>query len=134
MKWLSRVTLAYLLFSPTISVAQARYEIVRGRVTDDSARAVRDANVIVTRTADRVAKTASTDASGAFSIEWTDGGGDYAVAVSANGFQPITLHLVRTTGGDSVLVANVRLLRAVRLGPVVTQARRLVPDRDPASY
>jgi Carboxypeptidase regulatory-like domain len=134
MNWLRHAVLTSLVSWPTIGIAQSRYEVVRGRVTDDSARAVRDANVVVTRTDDRVAKTAATDANGAFSVEWTDGRGDYAVAVSANGFQSITLHLVRAAGADSVLVANVRLQRAVRLGPVVTQARRVVPDRDAASY
>jgi len=128
------VLVGLALSGPAIAGAQSRYEVVRGRVTDDSARSLRAANVIVTRTADRVAKTAVTDTGGVFSVAWADGGGDYAVAVSANGFQSITLHVVRAAGADSVLVANVRLARAVRLNPVVTQARRAAPDRDPASY
>jgi hypothetical protein len=122
------------LVMAAVAGAQSRHEIVRGRVTDDSARSVRAANVVVTRTTDRVAKTAVTDTGGGFSVEWIDGGGDYAVSVTASGFQTVTLHVARAAGGDSVLVANVRLARAVRLNPVVTQARRSVPDRDPASY
>lgn len=116
------------------SSAQSRHEIVRGRVTDDSARVVRAANVIVTRTSDRAAKTAVTDANGDYSVDWTDGSGDYAVAVNAAGFQPFSTHVRRAPSGDSVLVVNVRLPRAVRLGPVVTQARRATPDRDPANF
>src|SRR5215467_4162335 len=124
----------WLAFSSAIAGAQSRHEVVRGRVTDDSARSVRAANVVVTRMTDRVAKTAVTDTNGTFVVEWTDGAGDYAVAVSANGFQPVTVRVTRTTAADSVLVASVRLARAVRLNPVVTQARRVAPDRDPASY
>lgn len=134
MKWVWRAAPMWLTFSSAIAGAQSRHEVVRGRVTDDSARAVRAASVVVTRTTDRVAKTTVTDTGGTFVIEWTDGAGDYAVAVSANGFQPVTVHVTRTTAADSVLVANVRLAHAVRLNPVVTQARRVVPDRDPASY
>ncbi len=135
MKCLWRSTLILLALSgPGTAGAQSRHEVIRGRVTDDSSRSLRAANVIVTRSADRVAKTAVTDAGGVFAVEWSDGTGDYAVAVSANGFQSVTLHVVRAAGADSVLVANVRLARAVRLSPVVTQARRAAPDRDPASY
>ena len=135
MKYLLRSALVWLALSgPAIAGAQSRYEVVRGRVMDDSARSVRSASVVVTRTADRVTKTSVTDTGGMFSVAWTDGGGDYAVAVSANGFQSVTLHVVRAAGADSVLVVNVRLARAVRLSPVVTQARRAAPDRDPASY
>ena len=134
MKWMWRATPLWLAVTSVVSSAQSRSEVVRGRVTDDSARSVRAANVVVTRISDRVAKTAVTDTGGTFSVVWTDGGGDYAVAVSANGFQSVTVHVARAAGADSVLVANVRLARAVRLNPVVTQARRAAPDRDPANY
>jgi hypothetical protein len=134
MKRFGRCTIVALALFPAIAAGQARHEIVRGRITDDSARAVRAASVIVTRTADRVAKTASTDVNGDYAVDWTDGSGDYAVAVNANGFQAVSVHVVRAQGGDSVVLANVRLARAVQLGPVVTQARRAAPDRDAASF
>src|SRR5512146_426428 len=119
---------------PAVARAQARHEIVRGRVTGgDSARAIRGADVIATRVSDRFAKAAKTDADGRYSIDWPDGTGDYALSVSATGFQPASVHLVRA-GSDSVLVADVRLAAIVRLGPVVSSASRPVPDRDPASY
>src|SRR5512146_301651 len=119
---------------PAVARAQARHEIVRGRVTGgDSARAIRGADVIATRVSDRFAKAAKTDAGGRYSIDWPDGTGDYALSVSATGFQPASVHLVRA-GSDSVLVADVRLAAIVRLGPVVSSASRPVPDRDPASY
>lgn len=113
--------------------AQTRHEIVRGRVTTDSARAVRDANVLVTRLADRVVKTTKTGVDGQYAVDWTDGSGDYAVAVNADGFQPTSFRLTRTSA-DSVLVANVRLAPVTRLNAVVTRASRPVPDRDPANY
>jgi hypothetical protein len=119
---------------PTSVSAQARHEIVRGRVLSDSGAAVRAADVIVTRTSDRATKTTTTAADGTYSVDWPDGTGDYALAVSATGFKAASVHVVRS-GADSVLVADVRLAAiAQRLAPVVTQARRPVPDRDPSSY
>ena len=118
---------------PALARAQARHEIIRGRVTGDSARAVRGADVVSTRTSDRVAKTATTDAAGRYAIDWPDGTGDYLLTVSAPGYQAASLHLTRS-GADTVLVADVRLAAIARLGPVVSSASRPVPDRDPASY
>lgn len=114
--------------------SQARHEIIRGRVTSDSGVVVRAADVIVTRTSDRVAKTTVTGPDGTYGVDWPDGTGDYVVAVSAVGFRATSMHVART-GADSVLVADIKLsATAQRLAPVVTQARRPVPDRDPGSY
>lgn len=114
--------------------AQARHDIIRGRVVSDSGRVIRAADVIVTRTSDRATKTTVSGADGTYSVDWPDGTGDYALTVSATGFKAASLHVVRS-GADSVLVADVRLSAvAQRLAPVVTQARRPVPDRDPTSF
>lgn len=130
-------TIRYVLFVaalvPAAGRAQARHEIIRGRVTGDSARAVRGADVIATRTSDRIAKVATTGVDGRYAIDWPDGSGDYALSVSAPGFQTASIHLVRA-GADSVLVADVRLAPIPRLNAVVSSATRPVPDRDPASY
>ena len=128
-----RFALCVAAFAPALARAQTRHEIIRGRVTGDSARAVRGADVIATRASDRASKTATTDATGRYAIDWPDGTGDYALSVSASGYQSAGLHLVRS-GADSVLVADVRLAPIARLGPVVSRATRPVPDRDPASY
>src|ERR1700730_18298741 len=88
-----------------------RHEIVRGRVTTDSARAVARANVIVTRTLDRQFRSTTTDTDGRFRIDWPDGTGDYIVHVDAIGFTAINRALTRS-GADSVLVVDVRLSRA----------------------
>jgi hypothetical protein len=108
------------------------HELVRGRVTADSARAVPNANVIVTRVLDRQFKSTTTDTDGRFSIDWPDGTGDYVVHVDASGFVSVTRALKRT-GADSVLVADVRLGRAgaaQTLAPVVTRTERPQPSRD----
>lgn len=128
-----RFALLVAAIVPATARAQARHEIIRGRVTGDSGRAVRGADVIATRTSDRVVKTAATDASGRYAIDWPDGAGDYALSVTASGYQPASLDLSRS-GADSVLTADVRLARIARLGPVVSSAARPVPDRDPASF
>src|SRR5262245_2192655 len=107
----TRALFALLLAVPSIARAQSRHEIVRGRVTSDSGRAVPGAEVVVTRTADRVAKSATTASTGVYTIDWPDGSGDYAVMVAAPGFQSRTVHAVRS--GDSVIVADVALQRAV---------------------
>jgi len=128
------LVVASLATGPSVLRAQARHEIVRGRVTSDSGIAIRAADVVVTRTSDRVAKTTTSGADGTYHVDWPDGNGDYALTVSATGFKAAAVHVVRT-GADSVLVADVRLSPvAQRLAPVVTQARRPVPDRDPSSY
>lgn len=134
MKDALRCALLVAALLPAVAQAQARHEIVRGRVTGgDSARAIRGANVVVTRVSDMAAKAVMTGADGRYSVDWPDGAGDYALSVSATGFQAASVHLVRA-GSDSVLVADVRLAAIVRLAPVVSSASRAAPDRDPASY
>ncbi|HTI65548.1 MAG TPA: carboxypeptidase regulatory-like domain-containing protein [Gemmatimonadaceae bacterium] len=127
-----RYALLVVALFPAALSAQARHEIIRGRVMGDSARAVRGADVVATRTSDGASKAATSDANGRYAIDWPDGTGDYALSVSASGYQSASMHLVR--GSDSVLVADVRLAAIQRLGAVVSRASRPVPDRDPASY
>src|SRR5262249_3030910 len=61
--------LALLIAPASGSVwAQGRHDVIRGRVTGDSGRAVRGANVATTRAPDRAVKTTTTDANGQFVI------------------------------------------------------------------
>src|SRR5215207_9184482 len=62
-------------------------EIVRGKVTDDSARALGAATVIVTRGPDRLVQQTTTDSAGLWSLKFEPGTGDYLVAISAPGFR-----------------------------------------------
>lgn len=112
---------------------QTRHEIVRGRVQSDSG-AVAGASVIVTQISNQAARTTQTDARGNYSIDWPGGDGDYALAITALGFDKYSAHVQRV-GTDSIIVANAVLRRAVqRLPTVVSQATRPVPDRDPLSF
>ena len=119
---------------PRCAVAQARHEIVRGRVADDSGRVVRDAQVVVVRLPDNAFKSTGTDANGAYSVDWPDGRGVYTIGVTAPGFAPAEIQARR--GADSVIVADVRLIRTAprQLAAVVSSATRPVPDRDPSSF
>ncbi|MEO8563351.1 MAG: carboxypeptidase-like regulatory domain-containing protein [bacterium] len=62
-------------------------DVVRGRVVDDSSRAVAGATVMITRGPDRLTQPATTDSAGRFSSHFEVGTGDYLVYVSATGFK-----------------------------------------------
>jgi carboxypeptidase family protein len=134
MRW-NDVVLALGMAAPVAAHAQARHEMVRGRVTSDSGRVVAAAQVIVRRVADSSWKSASTDSAGRYSVDWPDGRGAYVVSVTAPGFAPVQLRVARR-GEDSVIVADLSIPRvgAQRLAPVVARAKRPAPDRDPATY
>ena len=60
-------TLLAITLSAGTASAQSEPDVVRGRVTDDSARAVAGATVMITRGPDRLTQQTTTDSSGAFS-------------------------------------------------------------------
>jgi hypothetical protein len=105
--------------------AQQAPEVIRGRVTDDSARAL-NATVTVTRGPDRLTQTAATDSSGNYRVRFEQGTGDYLVYVSASGFKPARRRVQRE-GTESELVANFTLSSDVaELEAVRVSARRPV--------
>lgn len=117
-----------------------RHEIVRGTVSAGSPAGAQSPDkplggidVIVTRGPDRAFKSAKTDQSGSYSIDWPDGTGDYLVHVAAPGFDTFRRRVTRA-GADTIYVVDVVLkpTAAQQLGPVVTTARRPTPDRNPA--
>ncbi|HVE33990.1 MAG TPA: carboxypeptidase-like regulatory domain-containing protein [Gemmatimonadaceae bacterium] len=114
--------------------AQTRHEIIRGRITTDSGRTVAGATVRSQRAPDRAQRSASTDAAGAYVIDWPDGTGDYLVSVSAPGLPPMSRRLTRGAGStDSVLVFDALLTnrpRVQQLPTVVSQAQRSSPTRN----
>ena len=123
-----------VLVAPAVLSAQSsgRHEIIRGRVTTDSGRAVVSASVQALRAPDRARKVATTDASGAFVIDWPDGSGEYLMTVTASGL-PTTSRRITRQGTDSVLVFDVLLTnrpRVQQLAPVVSQAQRPTPTRN----
>ncbi|HXF23798.1 MAG TPA: carboxypeptidase-like regulatory domain-containing protein, partial [Gemmatimonadaceae bacterium] len=94
-----------LLLSPRLVRAQTGADVVRGRVTDDSARAIAGASVTVTRGPDRLVQKSTTDSTGAFSLRFDPGTGDYLVYVAAPGFASARRRVQRE-GSERELVAN----------------------------
>ncbi|GLC25615.1 carboxypeptidase-like regulatory domain-containing protein [Roseisolibacter agri] len=105
--------LAALLGGASPALAQAPAgppEVVRGRVTDDSARAVFAAAITVTRGPDRLVQTTTTDSAGRYSVRFDPGTGDYLVHVAAPGFRPARRRVERQ-GAERELVADFALGR-----------------------
>ena len=109
------------------AAAQSEADVVRGRVTDDSSRAVAGATVMITRGPDRLTQQTTTDSAGAFSSRFEQGTGDYLVYVSATRFKT-ERRRVQRQGTERELVANISLARdlAVLAAVRVTAAR---PER-----
>jgi hypothetical protein len=89
-------------------------EVIRGRVTDDSSRALVAATVMVTRGPDRLVLQAKSDSSGNYSVRFEQGTGDYLVYVSAPGFRPARRRVQRQDA-EHELVANFTLARDLAL-------------------
>jgi hypothetical protein len=107
---------ALIAFHVAVNPAAAQQtsaEVIRGRVTDDSAHAV-IATVMVTRGPDRLTQQAATDSSGHFRVRFEEGTGDYLVYVSAPGFKSARRRVQRQ-GSESELIADFVLERDVAL-------------------
>jgi len=86
-------------------------EVVRGRVVDDSGKAL-VATVIVTRGPDRLVQQTTSDSGGRYSLRFEPGTGDYLVYVSATGFRSARRRVQRQ-GSARELVADFTLARDV---------------------
>lgn len=104
-----RLALVVLLLAPQVAAAQQGAEVIRGRVTDDSAHAL-SAIVMVTRGPDRLTRQAPIDSAGYYRVTFDQGTGDYLVYVTAPGFKPARRRVQRD-GGTGDLVANFTLAR-----------------------
>src|SRR5688500_3416070 len=120
-------TLLAITLAANSASAQSEPDVVRGRVTDDSARAVAGATVMITRGPDRLTQQTTTDSSGAFSSRFEQGTGDYLVYVNATGFKA-DRRRVQRQGTERELVADFKLTRdlTVLAAVKVTAAR---PER-----
>lgn len=120
-----------LLLSPLLGGGLAAQDastadVVRGRVTDDSARAIAAATVIVTRGPDRATQQTATDSGGIYSVRFEPGTGDYLVYVSAPGYRTARRRVQRQ-GSETVLVADFRLgSEAAMLAEVKVRAAKPV--------
>ena len=103
-----------LVLVPLISSAalaqDSAPDVVRGRVVDDSARAVAGATVMVTRGPDRLTQQTTTDSAGRYSSRFEVGTGDYLVYVNATGFRSDRKRVQRVAL-ERELVADFRLAR-----------------------
>lgn len=108
---LGAAILSFALCAPIAGAQQA--DVVRGRVTDDSSRAL-VATVIITRGPDRLVQQATSDSAGAFSVRFDPGTGDYLVFVSAVGYTSARRRVQRE-GAEHDLVANFILKRDLAL-------------------
>ncbi len=121
-------------FAPARLAAQAA-EVVRGRVVDDSARAVIGASVIITRGPDRLVQNTVTDSAGRYSLRFDPGTGDYLVYVASPGFRSARRRVERLGGAreivaDFTLAPDLALLAEVRVSanrPVRAQAQLATP-------
>ena len=110
----------FLLALPAGASAQTGGpEVIRGRVTDDSTRAL-IATVTITRGPDRLVQSDTTDSAGNFRIRFEQGTGDYLVYVSAAGFNAARRRVQRQADekefvANFVLTSNVAQLEAVRI-------------------
>ncbi|HEY1952623.1 MAG TPA: carboxypeptidase-like regulatory domain-containing protein, partial [Gemmatimonadaceae bacterium] len=118
--------LALVPLDPSVGQAQNdKPDVIRGRVTDDSSRAV-VASITVTRGPDRLVQQATTDSLGNFHVRFEQGTGDYLVYVSATGFTSARRRVQRQAD-EHELVANFTLARA----PVATLDAVKVEGRKP---
>ncbi|MBV9773029.1 MAG: carboxypeptidase regulatory-like domain-containing protein, partial [Gemmatimonadetes bacterium] len=124
------LVLALLAWLPPTLAAQAHPETVRGRVVSDSGKAVPEAVVTITRAPDRETLTTRTDSTGAFSLTFAEGTGDYLVHVNALGWTPFRRRVTRT-GAEAVLPVEVKLTpKPVELAGVTVSGRRERPSRN----
>lgn len=108
-------------------VAAQQAEVIRGHVTDDSARALVAATVMVTRGPDRLTLHSTTDSSGNYRVRFDTGTGDYLVYISATGFKTARRRVQRE-GNERDLVADFSLSRDLTtLAAVKVTAEKPVP-------
>jgi len=98
-------------------------DIIRGRVLDDSSRALVGASVVITRGPDRLVQSTVTDSAGRYSSRFEQGTGDYLVNVSSLGFRTARCRVPRlgsvrelvadfTMGRDLAMMAAVKVTAA----------------------
>ena len=108
----TNIVVASALIASSVG-AQNGPETIKGRILDDSARAV-VATIIVTRGPDRLTQQTTSDPQGNYSTRFEQGTGDYLVYVTATGFKSARRRVQREEGAaSSELVANFSLARDV---------------------
>src|SRR5215207_4589349 len=128
---LSRVAVfaaaALFFIAPLRSSAQpAAADVIKGKIVDDSAKAIAGATIMVTRGPDRLTQQTTSDASGNYSTKFDQGTGDYLVYVTATGYKSARRRVQRQQS-ETELVANFELGKDVAtLDAVKVTAQRPV--------
>lgn len=138
--WESGVTwrLAALVLAAASAVVGGRLEaqqadVIRGRVTTRDGQGIQGAAVRATSIPGNVARAATTDRAGRFTITYPAGEGDYWIAVTAVGFAPRRFELKRVADED-VLIADIALAPSgAVLDEVTVRADRPRPPRNDPS-
>ena len=113
--------------SRTAAAQQA--DVIRGRIVARDGRAIENARVTVTSIPNNVPKSATTDKSGRYAVTFTNGDGDYWIAVAAIGFAQKRFELKRLAD-EAFLVGDAKLSPSgVTLDAVKVQAERARPSR-----
>lgn len=104
----------------TTTLSAQTAETVRGRVIDDSSRALAGAIVTITRGPDRLVQTATTDAGGLYTSRFEQGTGDYLVHVASPGFRAARRRVQRLASerelvADFTLARDLSVLAAVKV-------------------
>jgi hypothetical protein len=122
---------ALVLAGPRLE-AQISTDIIRGRVTDQDAKALEGVEVKATSYQGNVSKTATTDRGGRFTIAFINGEGDYWITMRKLGFAQKRFE-IKKLGDEEVMIADARLLSAIATidGMTVTaQKDRALPNRN----
>ena len=131
MKSSQAVRLVACVLTPALSQAQAKADVIHGRVSGDSGKVISGATIIATRAPDRAVFSASSDSAGTFTVRVVEGTGDYLVYVSAPGWKSFRKRVTRVAAGDTVLVVDATLTSAtVQLAVVRVQATKPKPVRN----
>lgn len=117
----------------TVHAQSAAADTLAGRLTTDSAGAIADAEVIVTRGPDRTVFRTRTDADGRWQIVSVPGTGDYLVYLSAPGRIAQRKRLARA-GGATRFTVNVALAPAVVMTLARVEVRATKREQVPRQY
>lgn len=124
--------LCALIAAARIATAQISTDVIRGRVMDETAKPIPGVEVKATSYDGQVTKTATTDKSGAFTIIFINGEGDYWMELRKLGFV-FKRFEIKKVGDEEILLANARLTSAVATidGMTTTAQRdRALPNRN----
>jgi hypothetical protein len=122
--------LVALLVRVTPLFAQDASDVIRGLVVGPDKKPVENVTVTATSLINNTTRTAKTNKDGRFTIIFNGGGGDYMMAYTTIGFQPMRFEVKREVDED-VLIANATLSKtAVTLDAVRVTAGRERPDRN----